>query len=61
MEPVTSDALRIETLRDGVMIRDGTVAVMKGGIEAGNVKQLRTILQQCADRRQVVWLMQRCK
>jgi acetate kinase len=33
------------------MVRDGTVTAMKGGIEAGNLKQLRTTLQQRADRR----------
>src|SRR5262249_36048817 len=57
MKPVASDALGIKTLRNGVMVRDGAVAVMKGGVEAGNLKQLRTALQQRVDRRQVVWLM----
>ena len=43
------------------MVRDRTVAVMEGSVEAGNLRQLRTPLQQCADRRQVVRLMQRCQ
>jgi hypothetical protein len=43
------------------MVRDGTVTAMKGGIEAGNLKQLRTTLQQRADRRKIVWLLQGCE
>src|SRR5437870_11592662 len=33
MKTVALDPIRIKTLRNGVMIRDGIVAVMKGGIE----------------------------
>jgi hypothetical protein len=39
--------------------RDSTVTVMEGRVEARHLKQLRMTLQQGADRREVVRLMQR--
>ena len=45
MEPVASDALGVEVLRNCVMIGDGTVAVMERGVEAGDLKQLGTTLR----------------
>src|SRR5262249_61536165 len=59
VKPVAPDALGIKTLGNSVMVRDGAVAVMKGGVEAGNLKQLRPTFYQGADRREDVWLMQR--
>ena len=61
METVSPDTLGVEALRNGKMVRNGTVAVMKGGIEAGNLKQFRSTHQQRPDRCEVVRLMQRCE
>src|SRR5262249_56648076 len=41
MKPVASHALRVTMFRNSEMIRNSTVAVMEGGVEAGNLEQLR--------------------
>src|SRR5262249_58916400 len=61
MKPVASDALDVEMLGNGVVVGNRTVAMMKSGVEAGDLKQLGMPVQERADRRQVVGLMQRCK
>jgi hypothetical protein len=38
VEPVPPDALAIVTLRDREVVRYGAVAVMKGGVEAGDLR-----------------------
>ena len=61
VETVSPDTLGVEALRNGKVVGNRTVAVMKGGIEAGNLKQFRSAHQQRPDRCEVVRLMQRCE
>ena len=61
VETVSPDTLGVEALRNGKVVRNRTVAVMKGGIEAGNLKQFRSTHQQRPDRCEVVRLMQGCE
>ena len=44
MEPVASDPLGVQVVGNRIMVRDGAVAVMERGVEAGNLKQTRTTL-----------------
>ena len=50
MEAVAAYAVLIELLRKCVAVRDFRVAAMEGGIETGNLNQLRLSLPQRADR-----------
>ena len=59
VKAVAPDALGVEAMRDGVMVRERVMVAMKRGVEAGDLRQRRKILQQRADRRQIVGLMQR--
>ena len=59
MKAVAAHALRIEALRDGVVIRDRAVAAMERGVEAGNLRQMRKTRENGADRREIVRLVQR--
>ena len=59
VEAVAAHALGVEPLRNGVMIRDRAVAAMKRGIEAGDLRQIGKALEQRADRREIVRLVQR--
>ena len=61
VETVSPDTLGVEALRNGKVVRNRTVAVMKGGIEAGNLKQFRPTHQQRPNRCEVVRLMQGCE
>ena len=59
VEAIPSDALGIITLRNGEVVRDGTVAVMKSGVEAADLRKAGGAGQQRADRGEVVGLVQR--
>ncbi len=59
VEAVAPDAFGIETLRDRVMIGQRAMAAMKGGVEAGDLRQIRETGQDRTDRRQIVRLMKR--
>ena len=59
MKAVAADPFGVEAFRDRVMIGDGTVAAVEGGIEAGDLRQVRKAGEKDADRRQVVGLVQR--
>ena len=41
MKAVATDAFRIEALGDGVVIGDRAMAAMEGGVEAGDLRQVR--------------------
>ena len=51
MESVAAHSLAMEALGNGIMIRNRAVPAMKGGIETGDLRQLREALEQRADRR----------
>src|SRR4051812_37317779 len=59
MKPVAAHALRVETLRDGVVIRDRAVAAMESGVEAGDLRQIGGTRKDCANGRKVMGLMKR--
>ena len=59
VEAVAADALRVQLRGQREHLRDLRVAAVERGVEAGHLRQLRRALQQQADRRQVVRLMQR--
>ena len=58
MKAVAAHALCIEVLAGCVMICNRAVAAMKGGIEAGNLRQTRRKRQNGADGREIVRLVQ---
>jgi hypothetical protein len=58
MEAVAANALLIELLRKRVVVREFRVPAMEGGIEAGDLRQLRLSLPQRADRAEVVGLVE---
>ena len=59
VEAVAAHAFGVEALRDRVVVGKRAVAAMKGGVEAGDLRQIRKARADRADRRQVVGLMQR--
>ena|ERR1700686_3166771 len=59
MKSVTPDPLIVKLARNGVVVSDLVVVAMKGGVEAGDLRQSREIGEQRTNRRQVVGLMQR--
>ena len=61
VKPVSPYPLGVEALRNRETVCNGAMAAVKGRVEARDLKQFRTPLQQGADRRQVVRLMQRCE
>jgi hypothetical protein len=58
MEAVAAHAFLVQPLRDREAIGYLRMAPMEGRIEAGHLKQVWLPLQDCADRGQVVGLMQ---
>ena len=58
MEAVAAHAFRIQGLRDRIMIRSRAVVSVEGRIEAGNLRKLREICKNGADRREIVRLVQ---
>ena len=59
METVAPDAFGMELVRNCVVIRQGIVVAMKRGIEAGDLRQRREVVEQRPDRRQIMRLVQR--
>ena len=49
MEAISTHALCIKMRRDCVVVGNGTVAAMEGGIEASNLRQIWKPGQQSAD------------
>src|SRR5262245_16162723 len=45
VKPVPPDPLGMEAFGDRVAVRDGAVAAMEGGVEAGDLRQLRAALK----------------
>lgn len=58
MEAVAAHAFRMQVLSDSIMIRGRAVVSMKGRIEGGNLRKLREICKNGADRREIVRLVQ---
>jgi len=58
MKAVPAHALCIQVLRDCVMICNSAVVAVKGGIEAGNLRQTRKKRQNGANGREIVRLVQ---
>ena len=61
VKSVAPDPLLVQPAGYGVVVRDLVVVAMKGGVEAGDLRQRGKIGEQRADRRQIVGLMQRRK
>ena len=61
MEAVAAHALRVQVLRNGIMISNRAVASVEGCIEAGNLRQIGKKRENGADGREIVRLMQRRK
>jgi hypothetical protein len=59
MEAVAPNSLFIKLMGDCVLICNVVVATMKGGVEAGDLRQRREVCQQRFDRREIVGLMKR--
>ena len=59
MEAVAAHARVVELLRQREHLRERRVGAVERGVEAGDLRQLRRALQQRADRREVVRLVQR--
>jgi hypothetical protein len=59
MEPITPYSFSMKALRNGEPIGHFGVVAVKSGIKAGNLQDVRLPFQNCADRGNVVWLMQR--
>ena len=59
VKTITAYAFLIKTLRKRVVIRQGAMAAMKRRVEACNLRQLRTAGEKCADRGEIVRLVQR--
>src|SRR5215472_14378725 len=49
VEPVAAHTLRIEALRDGVVVRKCVVATVKGGVEAGDLRKVGEAGEKRAD------------
>ena len=58
VEPVAPDARLVQLGRQRESLRDVGIGPVEGGVEAGDLRQIRHPLQQQGDRRQVVGLMQ---
>src|SRR5215472_11765054 len=58
MKAVAAHPFRIKVLRDGIMIRDCCMIAVKGGVEAGHLRQLGRIRENRSDRREIVRLVQ---
>ena len=48
VKAVAAHALGIEALRDRVVVRDRAMAAMKGGVEAGDLRQVRERVRRMA-------------
>ena len=59
VKAVAAHALRVEALRNGLMVRQRVVPALERGIEAGNRGNVRDTSEHRADRREIVGLMQR--
>ncbi len=58
VKSVAANALRVERFGNRKAVGDLRMAAMEGGVEAGDLQQLRLPLQDRADWRQVVGLVQ---
>src|SRR5262245_57592591 len=58
VKAVSPHPLGVEARGDREMVRNGAMAAVKGGVEARDLEQFGTPLQQGADWRQVIRLMQ---
>ncbi len=61
MKAVAPHPLFVQAPGNRKMIGKRVMAAMEGGIEASDLRQLGSLRQQRADRRQVVGLVQRCE
>ena len=61
MKSVAADSLGMQPARYGVMVCNCVVVAVKGGVEAGDLRQSGKFGEQRPDRRQIVRLMQRCQ
>src|SRR5262249_7313060 len=59
VKAVAADALLVEPLGQRVAVGDLWMAPMEGGVEAGDLGELRLPLQQGSDRAEIVRLMER--
>src|SRR5262249_56391243 len=58
VEPVPAHALRVQALRDRVMVRKRVVATMEGGVEAGDLRKIGRTGKDRTDRGQGIRLAQ---
>src|SRR5690242_4989261 len=58
VESVTPDALLIEFVGKRITVGKLGMAAMKGRVETSDLRELRLSLQQHADWREVIWLVQ---
>ena len=58
VEPIPAHALLVEACWNRIMIGQRAVATMECGVEASNLRQFRAPLEDGADRREIVRLMQ---
>src|SRR5271163_3402231 len=59
VEAVAAYALRVEPLRDRVMVSDRAVAAVERGVEAGDLGKAGHARKYRTHRREIVWLMER--
>ena len=59
MKPVAAHALRVEALRDRIMVRQRRMHAVEGGVETCDLKKPRRADADRPDRREIVGLMQR--
>ena len=58
MKAVAAHAFRMQVLRNSIIIGSRAVVSVEGRIEAGNLRKLRKICKNRADRSEIVRLVQ---
>src|ERR1700755_1503680 len=59
MKSVAPHALGVKLMRNRIMVCDRIMRAVKRGVETGHLRKIWKIGQEGADRRQIIWLMQR--